>query len=653
MKTMFKINISAIFLLIIFSSSLIIAKDDLDPDLVAAMNADEDMDIAEPAPGTERDDNDTGAPDGSDKIDTDESVLVLNIDNFDHAINKHPTILVEFYAPWCGHCKALAPEYAAAATELLENDPPIPLAKVDAAEQTELGQRFEIQGYPTLKFFKNGKDYDFDGERSKEGIVKFMKKVGDPKWEPEPESVVTLTTDNFDSYIEKESLMLVEFYAPWCGHCKRLAPLYEKAAKQLKENDPPVILAKVDATKESELGKRYNVDGYPTLKIFKNGRPIDYKGERDSEWDIIQAVQAYIGDGAKEIENLKLLKSLMPKDDIIIVGFFKTAEDEGVQAFKDLADELRNDYKWGISYDEASRKAYHLEAGSVVVFHAERFFTQYEPRLNVMAVHKDTKVLEIRKFVESHQLPLVGHYADDQIPRYSTRRPLCLVFYSVNFNFDHREATQMWRKKIAAIAKKYPDITFAIADDDSNAKLMDEFGLGETGEDMNLGIIGKNGKKYGMDSMEEFDSDEIEEFLNKFKKGKLQAHIKSQRPPKKQGPVKVVVGSTFEKIVTDPKKDVLIELYAPWCGHCKNLEPIYLSLAKKLKKEKNLVIAKMDATANDAPEDYSAEGFPTIYFSPAGSEKPLKYEGGRAVDDFVTYLKENAKASFKKSKDEL
>ena len=80
-------------------------------------------------------------------------------------------------------------------------------------------------------------------------------------------------------------------------------------------------------------------------------------------------------------------------------------------------------------------------------------------------------------------------------------------------------ATQMWRKKIAAIAKKYPDITFAIADDDSNAKLMDEFGLGETGEDMNLGIIGKNGKKYGMDSMEEFDSDEIEEFLNKFKKG--------------------------------------------------------------------------------------------------------------------------------------
>lgn len=212
----------------------------------------------------------------------------------------------------------------------------------------------------------------------------------------------------------------------------------------------------------------------------------------------------------------------------------------------------------------------------------------------------------------------------------------------------------MWRLKIAAIAKKYPDITFAIIDDDANAKLLEEFGLGDSSEDMNFGIWGKDNKKYAMEPMDEFDSDEIEEFLNKYKKGKLTPHIKSQRPPKKQGPVKVVVGSTFEKIVDDPKKDVLIELYAPWCGHCKKLEPIYLSLAKKVKKEKNLVIAKMDATANDLPNDnYKAEGFPTIYFSPAGSKTPMKYEGGRQVDDFEKYLKEHATASFKSAKDEL
>ena len=138
--------------------------------------------------------------------------------------------------------------------------------------------------------------------------------------------------------------------------------------------------------------------------------------------------------------------------------------------------------------------------------------------------------------------------------------------------------------------------------------------------------------------------------------GKIAPHIKSQPVPKrKDGPVRVVVGKTFEDIVFDKSKDVLIEMYAPWCGHCKNLEPIYKKLAKDLKGEKNIVIAKIDATANDIPENYSVSGFPTIYFAPANSkDTPLKYEGGRTLDEMKEYLKEHATASFGKSaKEEL
>lgn len=136
--------------------------------------------------------------------------------------------------------------------------------------------------------------------------------------------------------------------------------------------------------------------------------------------------------------------------------------------------------------------------------------------------------------------------------------------------------------------------------------------------------------------------------------GKLTPHLKSQPIPKRQdSPVKTVVGKSFDKIVKDKSKDVLIELYAPWCGHCKQLEPIYKELATKVKKEKNLVIAKMDATANDVPEAFKAEGFPTIYFAPSNNkDNPVKYSGGRTVDDFMKYLKEHATVAFK-GKDEL
>lgn len=109
--------------------------------------------------------------------------------------------------------------------------------------------------------------------------------------------------------------------------------------------------------------------------------------------------------------------------------------------------------------------------------------------------------------------------------------------------------------------------------------------------------------------------------------GKLKNHVKSQIAPSKlSGNVKIVVGNTFEQVVLDPTKDVLIQLHQPKCEMCKTLEPIYKHLASKYSKVKDLVIAKIDVLANDVPDEYRVKMLPSLFYVPKSNE-PIKFEG--------------------------
>lgn len=119
----------------------------------------------------------------------------------------------------------------------------------------------------------------------------------------------------------------------------------------------------------------------------------------------------------------------------------------------------------------------------------------------------------------------------------------------------------------------------------------------------------------------------MEKFVNDVKAGNLEPFLKSEPIPEDNlGPVLVAVGKNFDELVTDSGRDALVEFYAPWCGHCKKLTPIYDELAEKLKDEE-VDIIKMDATANDVPPPYDVRGFPTLYWSPKNAKSsPKRYE---------------------------
>ena len=107
----------------------------------------------------------------------------------------------------------------------------------------------------------------------------------------------------------------------------------------------------------------------------------------------------------------------------------------------------------------------------------------------------------------------------------------------------------------------------------------------------------------------------------------------------------VLHDSDFPDIISEYNY-ILIEFYAPWCGHCKALAPKFSELATKMKKDPSVVIAKIDATANDYPSRmYHVDGFPTLYFKPAGVSdgKPILYDGGREVSEMRKFIKANMK----------
>merc|ERR1711971_1069920 len=150
--------------------------------------------------------------------------------------------------------------------------------------------------------------------------------------------------------------------------------------------------------------------------------------------------------------------------------------------------------------------------------------------------------------------------------------------------------------------------------------------------------MGEDMSKFKPDSTELSDAN-IRSFIKAYLEGSIKAHLMSEEVPEDwdKEPVKVLVGKNFEEVALDTNKDVLVEFYAPWCGHCKQLEPTWDKLGEKYKDSESIVIAKMDSTANEL-EDVKVQGFPTIKLFKKGDNKVIDYNGERTLDGFIKFI---------------
>ncbi|XP_072038113.1 protein disulfide-isomerase A3-like isoform X2 [Amphiura filiformis] len=447
--------------------------------------------------------------------------------------------------------------------------------------------------------------------------------------------VLEFDDSNFDDQVAEHDTVLVEFFAPWCGHCKKLAPEYETAATDLANDDPPIALAKVDCVGAGkEACSKHGVSGYPTLKIFKGGQlASDYNGPRDAR-GISSFMRKQAGPSAKELSTVKATEDFINEYDPRVIGFFSEKDSKDHKEFMKAASSLSEDFRLAYTTEKDVMEKFGY-TDKVVIFRATKQASKFEE--STVVFDGEIKGRSISTWVKENVNGLCGLLTPDNQDLFN--KPLVVAYFNVDYK-KNAKGTNYWRNRVMKIGKKYVDqgVTFAIASIDDFAREVGEFGFTDaSGDPPIVGARSADGGKYAM--QDKFSMDALDKFVSGFLAGDVEPYLKSDPiPESNDDPVKVVVGKNFNDIVMDDTKDVLIEFYAPWCGHCKSLEPKYNELAEKLKDDPNVVIAKMDATANDSPGAFDVRGFPTLYWVPK-SNTPKKYEGGREVDNFVDFIK--------------
>ncbi|XP_016958603.1 protein disulfide-isomerase A3 [Drosophila biarmipes] len=455
------------------------------------------------------------------------------------------------------------------------------------------------------------------------------------------QDVLDLGDDDFASTLKQHETTLVMFYAPWCGHCKRLKPEYAKAAVLVKDDDPPIKLAKVDCTEAGkETCSKYSVSGYPTLKIFRQDEVSqDYNGPREAA-GIAKYMRAQVGPASKNVRSVAELVKFLDTKDTTVFGYFSDIDSKLAKVFLKFADKNREKYRFGHSSEQEVLDK-QGETDKIVLIRAPHLSNKFEASTIKFEGSSDS---DLTTFVKDNFHGLVGHRTQDTVKDF--QNPLITAYYSVDYQ-KNPKGTNYWRNRVLKVAKEFVgQINFAIASKDDFQHELNEYGYDFVGDKPVVLARDEKNLKYAL--KDEFSVENLQDFVEKLLANELEPYIKSEAiPESNDAPVKVAVAKNFDELVINNGKDTLIEFYAPWCGHCKKLTPIYEELAEKLQDE-DVAIVKMDATANDVPPEFNVRGFPTLFWLPKDAKnKPVSYNGGREVDDFLKYIAKEATTELK------
>ena len=306
---------------------------------------------------------------------------------------------------------------------------------------------------------------------------------------------------------------------------------------------------------------------------------------------------------------------------------------------------------------------------------------------NDKAVDDSTTEADITDFATTMSVPLIQTFTQESSSKIFKSPIQKHTLFFTDLSAAHHAPTMA---AFTGAAAAFRGQTMMINVPHTEARVLEYFGITE--KDLPIMVLGDMSGEGGQMKKYPFpgpmETSAITTFLTQALGGEIKPTLKSETPAPEDTaqPVKVIKGESFADIVLNNNNDVFVEFYAPWCGHCKKLSPIWDELAEKYKDVPTLTIAKMDATANEgacaflflrahssrraAPtprrlaltkpfrsprararavdyEGVNVKGFPTLYFFPAGeAKKVVEYDGARDLGGLTAFLKKNVKTPF-------
>ncbi|XP_014832927.1 PREDICTED: protein disulfide-isomerase-like isoform X3 [Poecilia mexicana] len=440
----------------------------------------------------------------------------------------------------------------------------------------------------------------------------------------EEKDILVLHINNFDRALSENEFLLVEFYAPWCGHCKEFEPIYAEVAEKLKEEEAGIRLAKVDAIEEKELADEFEVGSFPTLKVFINGdrkQPLDYTGKR-SVVGIIQWMKRRAGPGTSNLDFVDSAVKFISTHNISVVGFFNSLESESAKVFKEVAFDL-TDVEFGVTATPEVFQKYEVKSDSVVLF--KKFDDGREDY--VWSEEEKLDKHNLTSFIKENSLELIIPFNTEVADKIFASR---IRLHSLLFINSTVQSQLELVEQAKAVAKEFKGKALS--------HVLNYFGVSESDAPTARIIHMETQKKFSIPSGA-LTADSLWLLCQEVVDGIAMPYYRSEEIPEEwdKEPVKVLVGKNFKSVALDPAKNVFIEFYAPWCGHCKELAPIWDQLGEKYADHENIIIAKMDATANEV-ESLVISGFPTIKYYPAEGKEVVDYTGNRDLETFSKFL---------------